>query len=207
MPSNASKHFASLIRYVEQLIAAHGNIQQGPGRRYEQEAIHRAGVVLVVAAWESYTEKVLTEAFATVVASAAGGPHWASHILKLKEAEVKKTAGELNTPNAENVQRMLKGALEFDPISAWSWNAPKRKWNSNAMKERLNAWVKIRHSVAHGGDLPSNVTWIQAPKTQNPRLNLPLLKDCKSFFEHVVEQTDDAFRDWLINHHGVSAPW
>jgi hypothetical protein len=207
MPSNASNQFSNLIAYVDQLITAHGKIQSGRGRRHEQEAIHRAGVVLVVAAWESYVETVLKEAFASVVASAAGGPSWASHILKLKEAEVKKAAGEFNTPNAENVQRMFKAALDFDPIPAWKWRAPQRNWNSNQMKERLNAWVRIRHSVAHGGELPNNITWIQAPTTHKPRLHLPLLKDCKAFFEHVVDQTDQAFRSWLINHHGVAAPW
>jgi hypothetical protein len=207
MPSNASKQFAALIKFVDQLITAHGKIQAGAGRRHEQEAIHRAGVVLVVAAWESYAEKVLIEAFGTVVVSAAGGPSWASHILKLKEAEVKRTVREFNTPNAENVQRMFQAALDFDPLPFWSWKSPRRNWNSNEMKERLNAWVKIRHSVAHGGDLPNVIAWIKAPGTGVPRLNLPLLKECKCFFEQVVDQTDAAFRTWLINHHGVAAPW
>ena len=195
------------MRYVEQLILAHGRLQQGPGRRHEQEAIHRAGVVLVVAAWESYTEKVLLEAFAAVVASAAGGPNWARHILTLKSNEVRETTADFHTPNGENVQRMFKKALEFDPVPAWNWNAPNRNWNSEMMKTRLNAWVRIRHSVAHGGDLPTNIDWIKDPQTQNARLHLTLLRECKRFFEHVVEQTDDAFQLWLQNHHGVPAPW
>jgi hypothetical protein len=207
MPSNAHTQFGAQIGFVDQLIAIHGKLQTGQGRRHEQDAIHRAGVVMTVAAWESYIEKVLIEAFAAVVASAAGGPNWARHILTLKSTEVKEVASDFHTPNGENVQRMFKRALEFDPIPSWIWTAPHRNWNPDEMKTRLNAWVKIRHSVAHGGDLPNNIQWIKHPATQLPRLNLTLLKECKRFFEHVVIQTDDAFRLWLQNHHGVAAPW
>lgn len=162
---------------------------------------------MTVAAWESYIERVLLEAFASVVTNAAGGPNWARHILTLKSTEVKETTSDFHTPNGENVQRIFKRALEFDPIPSWTWNAPNRNWDPEMMKTRLNAWVKIRHSVAHGSDLPDNIPWIKPRGAQRPRLNLPLLRECKKFFEHVAAQTDDAFRNWLQNHHGVPAPW
>ena len=207
MPSNAKAQFAIQIGYVDQLITIHGKLQSGQGRRHEQDAIHRAGVVMTVAAWETYAEKVLLEAFAALVASGAGGPNWARHILALKSIEVKEAAADFHTPNGENVQRMFKRALEFDPIPSWNWNAPHRNWNPEEMKTRLNAWVKIRHSVAHGGELPTNIQWIKHPATHIPRLNLTLLRECKRFFEHVVDQTDVAFGLCLQNHHGIPAPW
>ena len=43
MPSNAHKQFTELMGYVDQLIGIHGKLQQGKGRRHEQDAIHRAG--------------------------------------------------------------------------------------------------------------------------------------------------------------------
>lgn len=207
MPSDASNEFQTLMGYVDQLITAHGRLQQGRGRRHEQDAIHRAGVVLIVAAWESYAEKVLLEAFSTVVGNAAGGPAWARQILILRANEVKEWTSDFNTPNAENVQRMFRRALEFDPLPAWNWNAPQRNWNPERMNQRLNAWVRIRHTVAHGGNLPDNIHWIQNPQTHQPRLTLTLLRECKAFFERIVDQTDNAFLHWLQNHHGVALPW
>lgn len=62
MPSNAQTQFINQIGYVDQLIAIHRKLQTGKGRRHEQDALHRAGVVMIVAAWESYIEKLVMEA-------------------------------------------------------------------------------------------------------------------------------------------------
>jgi hypothetical protein len=62
MSSGSLGECTNLLGSVDQLIIIHGKLQQGRGRRHEQDAIHRAGVVLTVAAWQAYIEKVLTEA-------------------------------------------------------------------------------------------------------------------------------------------------
>lgn len=60
--SEARSSFETQLALVDQLIAIHGKLQAGRGRRYEQDALHRAGVVLTVAAWQAYVEKVIGEA-------------------------------------------------------------------------------------------------------------------------------------------------
>ena len=99
MPSQAFTRFNGLVSYVDQLIGIHGNLQQGRGRRFEQEAIHRAGVVLMVGAWEGYVEHILREILQLLANSVvgpvppAGGPPvpppgvplWAQHTFALSE--------------------------------------------------------------------------------------------------------------------------
>ncbi len=70
MPSVASQNFAQLVGFVDQLIMIHGRLQAGRGRRHEQDAIHRAGVVMMIAAWESYVERVVLEGFLAIETSA-----------------------------------------------------------------------------------------------------------------------------------------
>ena len=61
MGSNAKLAFSQLMASVEELIDIHGRLQEGQGRRHRQEALHRAGVVLIVAAWQAYIEKLCDE--------------------------------------------------------------------------------------------------------------------------------------------------
>ena len=80
------------------------------------------------------------------------------------------------------------------------------QWDEKEMRDRLNAWVQVRHSIAHGFPLPNDVAWIRNAGGQPP-LNLYLLRQCKKLFARLVVQTDAAFAAFLQDHHGVGAPW
>lgn len=214
MPSNAHTQFGTQIGFVDQLIAIHGKLQTGQGRRHEQDAIHRAGVVMVVAAWESYIEKVVMEALVAIETNAgvaAGAvappvPQWARHAFSLRRAEIAKGVKRFNTPDAVEVRDLMVNSLEFNPWPHWSWHAGPRQWEEKDMRDRLNEWVLIRHSVAHGFPLPNTIQWLKDPQGR-PRLNLTLLRECKRFFVHLATQSDVAFAGFLHNHHGIPAPW
>lgn len=212
MPSQAANTFTASIGTVDQLIRAHSRLQNGRGRRHEQEAIHRAGVVLTIGAWEGYIERVLLDSLALIEANAAGAgvaaipAAWARHAFSLFRAGIEDAVKQFNTPNSQNVRRLFQSNLRFDPWAHWNWHSPRRQWNSNTMRTRLDDWLRIRHGVAHGSGLPADIAWIHGPH-HHPRLTLSLLKDCKNFATHLVKQTDDALRDFLIQEHGLPAPW
>jgi hypothetical protein len=233
MSSRALQQFGTLTGYVDQLIAIHGNVQAGPGRRHKQEALHHAGVVMTVAAWESYIEKVTLEALSAIeahagvagpppvpapaapaaVAPAAAAapivqpvPAWAKHAFALRRAEIATLVKKFNTPEATKVRDLLNDTLEFNPFPHWQWHVGANVWTPDQTKTRLDQWVLIRHSVAHGFPLPANLPWILGPN-QRPRLTLALLRECKLFFEQVVSQTDVAFGAHLHSHHGIPLPW
>lgn len=228
MPSSAQQpsaqqQFANLVEFVNQLIDIHSKLQQGQGRRHRQEAIHHAGVVMMVAAWESYIEKALMGALdaieneagivpgaaaevAAVAAPPIPVPAWARLALELRRTEIANGVKRFHTPNADNVRDLLTRSLRFDPWAHWEWRRGPRQWDENEMRRRLNSWVQVRHSVAHGFPLPSNIPWLNDPHGR-PRLTLTLLRECKKFFEHLVGCTDDAMAVHLHNHHGIPRPW
>ena len=215
MPSNAQQDFELLAGFVDQLIAIHGKLQQGQGRRHEQDAIHRSGVVMMVAAWESYIERVVLEALDLMEADICGSigglpaqlaPAWARHAFALRKAEIAQMVKKFNTPNAVNVRDLLERSLEFSPWSHWGWRTGPRQWNDREMRKRLDAWILIRHSVAHGFPFPNNVDWLKDARGR-PRLTLSLLRECRKFFKHLVAQTDHSLSANLSAHHGISSPW
>lgn len=205
MPSQASSRFSVLMGSVDQLRQIHGRLQQGRGRRHQQESLHRAGVVMTVAAWESYVESVLREGMAALQ-PAAGAPAWARVVQQQAVVRANAEASQLHTPNAENVRRLFETTIGYNPHPDWHWTATRRNWNVLQVTTRLNEWLRIRHSVAHGGDLPPNLAWIQNPGG-DPRLTLPLLRDCATFFGRLVGATDAGLSSSLNAVYGIVRPW
>lgn len=210
MPSVSSTSFDQLLGAVDQLVVIHGKLQVGRGRRHEQDALHKAGVVITVAAWQSYVEKVLAEALDVIAADlqrpAAATPRWAMHAFLMRRAGLRTDIKKFNTPNDQNVRELFRNALDFDPWPSWEWHSGPRQWTSLVTRERTNAWVRVRHSVAHGFDLPGDVPWLRNDQGQ-PRLTLGLLKECRKHFAFLVARTDRAFSDHLNQLHGLPAPW
>jgi len=212
MPSKAYGEFQNLLGSVDQLINIHRKLQKGRGRRHEQDAVHRAGVVLTVAAWQAYIEKVLKEGLGHIqkhIANPPSGgppPAWALSGFLVRATAIKNSIRQFNTPNSENVQRLFKESLEFDPWPSWTWHVSRRNWDSIECRNRTNVWLRIRHSIAHGFDLPDDVPWIQGDNG-TARLTLSLLEGCRKHFDHLAKQTDKAFSDHLRDHHGTLAPW
>jgi len=208
--SNAQSKFSEQIGLVDQLITIHGKLQSGRGRRHEQDALHRAGVVLIVAAWQAYIEKLLLEGLDVISSSlrdpAAGTPAWTLQAFKMRRSQVEIFVKKFNTPNDTNARDLLLDALGFNPWPAWEWRRGRRQWDVKEVRKRTNAWVLVRHSIAHGFDLPDDVTWLRG-RNGRARLTLRLLKECRSHFQHLVSKTDAAFADHLVNEYGLARPW
>tara|TARA_B100000965_G_scaffold351539_1_gene326194 strand:- start:1078 stop:1701 length:624 start_codon:yes stop_codon:yes gene_type:complete len=205
MSSNARAHYQGLIAdNVTQLITLHSNIQSGRGRRHQQDALHRAGIVLVVAAWESYVERLLDEAYAAITPGAGAGPHTLLPY-QLSAARIPGRIESFNNPNRKNVQRLLRETLNFDPFPHWTWTAGVKTWTAAQARARLDEWVQIRHRVAHGNPLPT-YPWILGNNGQ-PRLTLTHMRSCRGFFNAMVRATDSALRQHLVASFGVANPW
>ncbi len=208
MPSVALQSFNELMTSVDQLIAIHARIQEGRGRRHRQEAIHRAGVVLIVAAWQSYIEKVAIEALSKIERridvdeNGDPTPVWVRASFKFRKPAVNKSIGDLNTPNSNNVIRLFEWSFGFNPRPHWVWDSPRRQWNSQEFCDRTDEWLRIRHTIAHGNDLPSNLTWIKNA-AGDPRLTLSLLKECQRHFRELVRRTDKSFIKFVRREYSV----
>jgi hypothetical protein len=208
MPSSALRDFEGLMASVDQLIAIHAKLQSGRGRRHRQDAIHRAGVVLTVAAWQAYVEKVAIEALGKVERqigfdeNGAPTPVWIRASFKFRKPAVTKSVGDLNTPNSQNVWRIFDWSFGFDPRPFWVWDSPRRQWDTRVFSDRTDAWLRIRHSIAHGNVLPDNLPWIKN-NAGTSRLTLDLLKECERHFRELARRTDKSFIRFLRREYRV----
>jgi len=202
--------FMGQLTYVDQLIAIHGKLQNGRGRRHEQGALHRAGVVLTVAAWQAYVEKVIEEALDLIRDEIndpnAATPQWAVHAYQLRRSAILNAVKKFNTPNDVNVRDLFQESFDFSPWPSWAWNVGPRQWNAVETRNRTNTWVLVRHSIAHGFSLPANVQWLQ-DDNENARLTLGLLQECKKHFVFLATKTDNSFAAHLTAAHGIANPW
>ena len=205
MPSNAFQGFTGLLAYVDQLVEIHGKIQQGRGRRHQQEALHRSGVVLTVAAWESYVEKVIGEAL-NAIEPPTSAPFWSRSTFTVHRNLVNTNLGKFHTPNEQNVRRSMKEAFGFDPRASWEWRVGPRQWDAAEMANCLDDWLSIRHTIAHGTALPTDIPWIQN-SSGTPRITLALLRECRRFFARLINQTDEALANHIATDFGIQAPW
>lgn len=193
---------------VDQLVAIHARLQSGRGRRHRQDAIHRAGVVLTVAAWQAYIEKVAIEALTKIEQrieredDGTPTPVWIRASFKFRKPSVTKSVGDLNTPNSQNVWRLLDWSFGFDPRPFWVWESPRRHWDTRTFSDRTDAWLRIRHSIAHGNSLPENLSWIKN-NAGSPRLTLALLQECQRHFRELARRTDRAFIKFLRREYKV----
>jgi hypothetical protein len=208
--SNSLAAFTNQLGLVDQLITIHGRLQRGRGRRHQLDALHRAGVVLTVAAWQAYVEKVLAEGVAAIAADmanpAAPAPAWALHTFQMRRAAVLNLIKKFNTPDDTRVRDLFQDCLGFNPWLSWGWVQGRRNWTSKEVRERTNGWVRVRHSIAHGFDLPADLAWLRVAAGP-PRLTLNLLQECRRHFVHLASQTDFAFADFLVASHALTRPW
>lgn len=212
MPSQSHQAFLDQLKSVDQLIAIHGKLQAGRGRRHEQDAIHRAGVVMTVAAWQAYIEKIIPEALDAIrtditdPAAVPPAPNWARHSFSLRRAAIEIQIKKFNTPNTTNTRDLFQSAFGFSPWPFWVWHQGRRQWNEQKTRKRTEDWVRVRHTIAHGYALPNDLAFLQGDNG-DARLTLGLLNECLKHFKHVALKTDDALRDFLVNDYGMAAPW
>src|SRR6185369_15332108 len=100
--------FTNQLGLVDQLITIHGRLQRGRGRRHQLDALHRAGVVLTVAAWQAYLEKLLIEGLDAIQDDMAGppnpAPNWARQAFLMRRAEILISIKKFNTPDDVRVR-------------------------------------------------------------------------------------------------------
>jgi hypothetical protein len=136
----------------------------------------------------------------------AAAPGWARSSFHVFSTTVTYQVKQLHTPNAENIRRLFQSTVGFDPWPHWTWISHGRNWNAQYTRTRMNEWLRIRHAVAHGGQLPTNIDWIQAANG-TPRLTLNELKACIAFFDRMASRTDVALSQFSVAAFGINAPW
>jgi hypothetical protein len=139
--------------------------------------------------------------FFQVVANPIAAQYHAMHSLANAAAELK--LNRFNTPNAENSRNLIVACTGYDPWTDWQW--PARGMSALATRIRLNEILKVRHSLAHGFDMPG-YSWTQSA-SGNARLTLNSLTWTRAFLSQLVVRTDRGLEAHIAAIFQVASGW
>lgn len=143
---DAERRFGDVLKHTQNLMRVHLDSRQGKGRRWAETSLNHAAIALTVAAWQAYVEALVEG-----ILDGLRPPHGPlTQQFNLVNASAKSALSRFNTPNAEKTREMFQH-VGFDPRSEWTWTARGASCVSISQVEaELNAWLKVRHAVAHG---------------------------------------------------------
>ncbi len=166
----------------------------------EIQVYYHAALAAYVAAWNAYIGNLVRN-FYDVIADPLNPKFDAIHILAKHTAENALT--RFNTPNWENTRNILVQYTGYDPIGDWGWT--QRRMSSTQVRERLNEILRVRHSFAHGFDMPAYV-WTQSPSGQ-ARLTSKAIQATEAFFKNLVKVTDRGMKSHIESIYGLPSIW
>jgi len=144
MPSNAHDQFlVPLLEDATEIETAHANLRTGvAGRQWGLGSLNRAAVVMCLSAWEAYIEELIKE---SVTAFRPVNPQ--NTLWQSINADARAQIGRFNTPNVENVRRLIADTIGLQDVTAgWHWN----NTTVQQARERLTEAITHRHHIAHG---------------------------------------------------------
>lgn len=171
-----------------------------PMSQDEIQVYYHASLTAYVAAWQAYINGLVNN-FYDVIADSSDSRFNAIHTIAQQAAE--EALRRFNTPNWENTRNLLIQYTNYDPIGDWIW--PRRGMVGSQVHERLNEILQVRHSFAHGYDMPP-YSWAQSPKGR-VRLTSKVIQEIEAFFKNLVNVTDTGMTAHINLTYGITGIW
>ena len=161
MSSPAALKYITAAGRIQTLRKAATNRRLRPISHDEIQVYYHASLAAYVAAWEAYISNLVLD-FYNVIADSSNPSFGAIYTIAQQAAG--RAVERFNTPNWENTRNLLVQYTGYDPIGAWVWT--RRGMTDWPVRERLNEILRIRHSFAHGFDMPA-YNWTQSPSGES----------------------------------------
>ena len=192
MPSPAASTYTTSASHIQTLRKAATDRRLRPMSLDEIRIYYHAGLTAYVAAWNAYIKNLVRD-FYDVIVDPSDPKFRALYTIARKRAENALT--RFNTPNAENTRNILIEYTGYDPINTLLW----------IQREKLDDIVEVRHSFAHGFDMPSN-TWTQA-LSKRGHLTSKAIQETEAFFKNLVKVTDKGMKTHIESIYGLTNIW
>jgi hypothetical protein len=192
VPSPAALKYMILENRTQTLHRAGVDKRLRPMSDDEIQVYYHAALTAYVAAWNAYIKNLVVD-FYDVIADPSDPKFRAIYTIAWKRAE--NALKRFNTPNAENTRNILIWYTGYDPINTLLW----------IQREKLDDIVEVRHSFAHGFDIPSN-TWTRSLGRQDHLTNWGI-HETKDFFKNLVNVTDRGMKAYIESIYGFTGFW
>lgn len=185
----ARRDFATAMKDPHNLIRTHQGQNPNRGRRWHEVTLNRAVVVLVVAAWQAYVVDT-TRGILETIAPPAGDP--GIPLYRVVKAATRNAVRRFNTPDSRNSLDLFH-TVGFDPEPNWrvTVGTPARSLRPHEVRERVEQWLQVRHTIAHGAQLPE-LPIVSGRTQRGPSLHRRDAEACIEFFEALVDATANA---------------
>ena len=192
MPSPAASTYTTSASHIGTLRKAATDSRLRPMSLDEIRIYYHAGLTAYVAAWNTYIKNLVRDFYDAIV-DPSDPKFRAIYTIARKRAENALT--RFNTPKAENTRNILVWYTGYDPINTLLW----------IQREKLDDIVEVRHSFAHGFDMPSN-TWTQSLGKRG-NLTSKAIQEVGAFFKNLVEVTDNGMKAYIESTYGLTNIW
>ena len=200
MPSPAALKYRTTVDRIETLRRTATDKRLRPMSHDEIQVYYHSGLTAYVAAWNAYIDNLVRD-FYDVIADSANPKFDAIHTLA--KGTVENALTRFNTPNWENTRNLLNQYTGYDPIN--DWGGSQANMNLEQVHQRLNEILRVRHSLAHGSDIPA-YNWTQS-RSGRVRLTSKAIQRTKAFFKNLVNVTDGGMKTHIELTYGLSSIW
>ena len=200
MKSPPALKYVSATEHIKVLLKAGTDTRLRPMLHDEIQVFYHASLTAYVAAWNAYINDLVSE-FYNLISDPSNQKYDAVYIIAQQAAENALT--RFNTPNWENTRDILRRYTGYDPINDWS--SSQGNMNLEQVRERLTEILKVRHSFAHGSNIPAYV-WTQSP-SGNVRLTSKAIQDADAFFKRLVKVTDNGMKSHIESTYSLTNIW
>lgn len=157
-------------------------------------ALNRSVVVFAVAAWQGWLETYVSQNLIKVNGSGAvrqSDEVEYARLLEVNRALVglaEREIARFSTPSASAACRLLS-LLGDDPRPRWSAMGPAGPSGPSDVARRLDAWISVRHAIAHGAAHLPVVEVLARTKAGHGSLTRRHAAQCMTFFRRLVHVT------------------
>ena len=192
MSSPAALKYVTSADRIQTLHKAGTDKCLRPMSHDEIQVYYHAALAAYVAAWNAYVKNLIVD-FYDVIADPSDSKFRSIYTIARQRAE--NALARFNTPNAENTRNILVWYTGYDPINTLLW----------IQRGKLDDIVEVRHSFAHGFDMPSN-TWTQSLNRQGWLTNWGI-HETKDFFENLVKVIDQGMKAHIESTYKLADIW
>ena len=200
MPSPAALRYRTTIERIQALRKTATDKRLRPMPYDKIQVYYHAALTSYVAAWNAYIDNLVRN-FYDVIADSANPKFDAIHTLA--KGIVENALTRFNTPNWESTRNLLNQCTGYDPIN--DWGGSQTNMNLEQVRQRLNEILRVRHSLAHGSDIPA-YNWTQSPNGR-VRLTSKAIQDTEAFFKNLVKVTDRGMKAYIESTYGLTSIW
>ena len=200
MPSPAASTYTTSVNRIQTLRRAATDKRLRPMSHDEIQVYYHAALTGHVAAWNAYIDNLVRN-FYDLIADSANPKFDAMHTLA--KGTIENALTRFNTPNWENTRNLLSQCTGYDPIN--DWGGSQTNMNLEQVRQRLNEILRVRHSLAHGSDMPA-YNWTQSPSGK-VRLTGKAIQKTDAFFKNLVKVTDRGMKAYIASTYDLTNIW